>query len=402
MSIRYLTNPYKPGAGHQPPYLAGRDSEMSEFQRFLGQSVILENVIITGLRGVGKTVLLDKLKPLSQSLDWLWVGTDLSESSVLSEERISIRLLTDLSVVTASLKLGERSHSSMGFLPAAEKESVYLNYATLTHLYDTIPGLASDKLKAILELVWDVLKETDHKGLVFAYDESQNLSDRANKGEFPSSLLLEVFQSIQRKGIPFMLVLAGLPTLLPRLIECRTYSERMFHVLFLDKLKAPESRDAILQPIKDSNCPVRFSNDSVDQIIKFSGGYPYFIQFICREAFDAFLGGQNQVPFEEITRKLDADFFAGRWARATDRQRELLITIAELENSSDEFSVQEIAEKSKKMKHKSFSPSHVSQILNALDNAGLIYKNRHGKYSLAVPLLDDFVRRQAESSKAPF
>ena len=104
--------------------------------------------------------------------------------------------------------------------------------------------------------------------------------------------------------------------------------------------------------------------------------------------------GHSRVPIEEITRKLDSDFFAGRWARATDRQRELLIVIALLKTSDAEFTVQEIAEKSKEILNKPFSPSHANQMLSTLSNNGLIYKNRHGKYSFAVPLLDRFIRRQ--------
>ena len=130
-----------------------------------------------------------------------------------------------------------------------------------------------------------------------------------------------------------------------------------------------------------------------------SGGYPYFIQFICREVYDAFMQkidkGQNaSVPVVEIERKLDTDFFAGRWAKATDRQRELLSVIARLENCEDEFTVQEIVERSKDLLEKPFSNSHANQMLVTLGEQGLVFKNRHGKYSFAVPLLSRFILRQ--------
>jgi len=105
-------------------------------------------------------------------------------------------------------------------------------------------------------------------------------------------------------------------------------------------------------------------------------------------------GEKASVPLNEINRKLDTDFFAGRWARATDRQRELLIIIAQLDNSEEEFSVQDIVELSKKDMKKPFSPSHVNQMLSSLSTAGFIYKNRFGKYSFAVPLLGQFILRQ--------
>jgi hypothetical protein len=102
------------------------------------------------------------------------------------------------------------------------------------------------------------------------------------------------------------------------------------------------------------------------------------------------------IPVIEIMRKLDTDFFAGRWAKVTDRQRELLWIVATLENCESEFTVQEIAEAPPNTLQESpFSSSSINQTLGLLTKAGLIYKNRHGKYSFAVPLLSEFIKRQA-------
>lgn len=389
-----FSNPFRPGAGHTPPYLAGRVQETAEFKKLLEQNVILVNFVLTGLRGVGKTVLLDALKPIALSSKWLWVGTDLSESSSLSEERVVLRLLTDLSVVTAGLQVNRHEIHGIGFGAQSKTIPITLDFNTLKNVYDSVPGLPSDKLKRVLEVVWAALKNKNQRGLIFAYDEAQNLSDHSASNEYPTSLLLDVFQSVQKKEIPFMLVLVGLPTLFPKLVEVRTFAERMFRVVFLNSLSEDACREAILLPITQANCSVKLNEKSVEKIIQISGGYPYFIQFICREVYDAFVQGQKSVPVEEITRKLDSDFFAGRWARATDRQRDLLNVIARLEIASSEFSVQDIVEKSRELLNKSFSSSHVNQMLAALTNNGLVYKNRHGKYSFAVPLLDRFILRQ--------
>ncbi len=392
-------NPFRPGAGHMPPYLAGRDPERQEFERLLKQSPILENLVLTGLRGVGKTVLLDTFKPIAISDGWLWVGTDLSESASVSETSLATRLLTDLSVVTSSLVLGQRSGA--GF--AGEASDLTLTYRTLVGIYEQTPGLVGDKIKAVLEIAAAAVEKEGKRGVIFAYDEAQNLADSTDRDQFPLSLLLDVFQSLQKKGVPFMLVLTGLPTLFPKLVEARTFAERMFRVVTLDKLSPEDSREAILKPIEDAECPVRFNEASVDTVCEESGGYPYFIQFICREVYDVFIqqveaqGEASGVPLEEITRKLDSDFFAGRWARATDRQRELLLAVAHLETSDGEFTVQEIVTKSAEVLTKSFSGSHVSQMLATLQASGLIYKNRWGKYSFAVPLFDRFILRNSES-----
>jgi hypothetical protein len=386
-----------------PPYLAGRTDEILEFQRLLQQPVILENLVLTGLRGVGKTVLMDTLKPIGMKSGWLWVGTDLSEAASLSEENIATRLLADLSVITSSLTIGSEPVRAMGFKPHDNSAEIKLGYENLTYLYDTTPGLVADKLKAVLETVWELLREQNIYGVIFAYDEAQNLSDHAKRDQRPLSLLLDVFQSIQRKEIPFMLLLTGLPTLFPKLVEARTYAERMFRVVTLNRLDTPASREAILKPISMDRCPVAFDEPSIQSIIQVSGGYPYFIQFICREVFDVFLqkldGGESPVvPVHAIVRKLDSDFFSGRWARATDRQRDLLMLAARLPHADSEFTVQEIVEKSAGVLQKPFSASHVNQMLSSLAEAGLIYKNRHGKYLFAVPLLGQFILRQMKET----
>jgi hypothetical protein len=391
-------NPYKPGAGHMPPHLAGREREYREFDQLLGQDEILNNVVLTGLRGVGKTVLLETFKPRAVEKGWFWVTADLSESASISETALAQRLLADLSLVTSSLTVKAPARAQVGFAAASEAEQVPLSPGLLTSVYEDTPGLVADRIKATLEFAWEHLRAHGRHKVIFAYDEAQNLADHAGREEFPLSVLLDVFQSIQRKGIPFMLVLAGLPTLFPKLVDARTYAERMFRVMTLNKLNSEESREAILKPIEVAGCPIQLSDDSVEIIIYESGGYPYFIQFICREVFDVFIqqneeGELGQVPIEAIQQKLDADFFAGRWARITDRQKELLTVIAHLDEPDDEFTIQELVEKSKELLPKPFSASHANQMLASLAERGMIYKNRVGKYSFAVPLLGRFIRR---------
>jgi len=401
MASSKFNNPFRPGAGHMPPYLAGRKQETDDFQKLLQQEIILKNFVLTGLRGVGKTVLLETLKPLAFKAGWFWVGTDLSESTTLSEDRMAMRLMTDLAVVTSSIVVDNQTVRRMGFQSPLKIETK-LDFHTMADLYARTNGLTADKLKAVLEFVWSILSRMGIKGVVFAYDEADIFSYHVAKDQYPLALLLDTFQSIQRKNVPFMLALAGLPTLFPRLVEARTYAERMFRVVFLDRLNEKDSREAIEKPVKSSECSIVFSSEALSHIIDSSGGYPYFIQFICREVFDVLIQQRDrkfpsEVNLHEITRKLDTNFFSVRWARATDRQRDLLSIIAHLDSSETEFTVQEIAEESKKrFPDRPFSSSHISQMLVKLSDAGLVYKNRHGKYSFAVPLLGRFIRRQEE------
>lgn len=401
MTEKCFINPFRPGAGHKPPFLAGREEETEDFKRLLKQDVILENMVLTGLRGTGKTVLLDTFKPIGVSSKWLWAGTDLSESASISEENIAHRLITDLALVTSNIIISKIAKQRVGFAEQEDILEVPLSYNLLMGLYRDTPGLVSDKLKATLEFAWKNLESQNINGIIFAYDEAQNLSDQAKKDEFPCSLLLDVFQSLQRKDYPFLLVLTGLPTLFPTLVKSRTYAERMFHVVELGRLTKKACRDAITKPIEDSDCPLRLDDSAVEIITKQSGGYPYFIQFMCREVYDSFIqkhgdGQPASVPVDEIIIKLDSDFFSGRWARATDRQRELLALVAKLENCDHEFSVRQIADISDSLSEKPFSSSNILQMFNTLIESGLLFKNRHGKYSFAVPLLGAFIRRQEE------
>lgn len=399
-------NPYRPGAGHMPPYLAGREKEYEEFDRLLGQDEILENVVLTGLRGVGKTVLLETFKPRALEAGWLWASADLSESASISELTLAARLLADLALITSSATVANPDKGkTVGFAASSIPEQIPLSHDLLASVYGRTPGLVADKIKAALEFAWQHLREQGQHKVIFAYDEAQNLSDHSSKEEFPLSVLLDVFQSIQKKGIPFMLVLAGLPTLFPKLVDARTYAERMFRVLTLTKLNEVESREAIVKPIEVAECPVKLTPESVEVIVEESAGYPYFIQFICREVYDVFIrqhadDEKKFVPREAIQHKLDADFFAGRWAKITDRQRELLWVVAHLDNADGEFSIQELTEEASELLTKAFSPSNANQMLASLAERGMIYKNRLGRYSFAVPLLGRFILRTYEPSGA--
>jgi hypothetical protein len=394
LTITGLTNPYRPGAGHRPPYVAGREREQADIEQYFRQDQILTNVVLTGLRGVGKTVFLDELRKPAAANKWYWVGTDLSESASITEENLAVRLLADLAVVTSGFSYNEKVPAGPGFMQQTSTVVRTLDFHYLKSVYDNTPGLIMDKLKHVLEVSWSAIKSSGARGVIFAYDEAQNLADHAAKEQYPLSTLLDLFQSIQRKGIPYMLLLTGLPTLFPKLVEARTYTERMFHVVTLNRLEEKDCTDAITKPLEAY--PLKFTPAGILRICEVSGGYPYFVQFICRESFDLVLREEqlDEARFQSIVAKLDNDFFAGRWARATDRQRDLMTLIAILPNAETEFSVQEIVDESKKSQDKAFSNSHVNQMLNSLVGAGLIFKNRHGRYAFAVPLLSHFILRQ--------
>ena len=165
-----LNNPFTPGAGHMPPYLAGREQEITLFRKLIRQNTIFENLLLTGLRGVGKTVLLESLKPVALQENWLWVGSDLSESASISEETTAQKILADMSLVSASLTFQQSRRPGVGFASNAIVKTQPFDYRTLRHIYDQTPGLVADKIKAALMLVWEAMTQQtpDSKGIIFA------------------------------------------------------------------------------------------------------------------------------------------------------------------------------------------------------------------------------------------
>ena len=107
MEMTVFNNPYRPGAGHMPPYLAGRENELHEARRRLSQTVVTENLVLTGLRGVGKTVLLDKIKVIAFEEKWLWAGNDMSESASVAEDTLAMRILADLALTVSFIQIGK-------------------------------------------------------------------------------------------------------------------------------------------------------------------------------------------------------------------------------------------------------------------------------------------------------
>ena len=394
-------NPYRPGAGHSPPYLAGRQKEREEFRRLLNQTTILENVIITGIHGIGKTSFLRNcLKPDATKAGWLWVENDISESASVSEGNLLKRILADLGVKIGGMTAIREEVPGTGFFDSSNTTETKADYEFLSRVAERTPGLASDKLKAVLTLVWKILHQQENgaKGIVFAYDEAQNISNQEKREEFPLSMLLDVFSSLQNQGIPYMLVLAGLPPLFPKLVKARAFAERMFRSIQLDNLTPEEAEDAMLKPLEGAGDRIRkFFEASSQAIYKFTHGYPYFIQYCCRALYEqvAVSHTQDENIVDRIQSKLGADFFDDRWEQITDRERDLLRVVASsLSEDRDEFTVQQVSNLPSDAAIKKFSSSQANQMLITLSGKGMIFKNRHGKYLLAVPMLAKYIRQQ--------
>ncbi len=190
-----------------------------------------------------------------------------------------------------------------------------------------------------------------------------------------------------------MLVLTGLPTLLTRLIDARTYTERLFRTIVLDRLSVDDSRKAITEPLHKS--PVKFTAGMVNTITEASGGYPYYLQFFSKEAYDIVAQIKpmqpQKIPIETIIHKLDNSFFTGRWQRATDREKQLMYAVAK--GGLQEFGLNESSDQTARHLNKRIASTQVLRHFKKLIDDGLIYKTRRGNYAFAVPLLERFILR---------
>ena len=178
------------------------NSSKSGFDRFLQQDTVLTNVVFKTSKDIGNTDPVDEFHHMATTRGWAWIGSTLSETVSLTEHGFALQILKDLSA-----------------LPHGP------DHDRLNDIYSSSPGLTADKIKAVLGAVAEYLPG---QKIVFAYDEVQNLSDNAAKNQFPLAVLLDVFQAMQRQNLPYMLVLSGPPDLFYKLVETRTYAERMF------------------------------------------------------------------------------------------------------------------------------------------------------------------------------
>jgi len=384
-----IKNPFRPGNGIMPPYLAGRGEIIEGFERSLDAARSLpRNLVITGLRGTGKTVLLQRLEESCSRKRWLFVRREMSER-FNSEFEFLTAICADLTVKIRGITSAHRTRRRGGFFGEIETT---VGIQILEDLKN-FRGTLSDLLTRVFGETDDVLKQTRYHGLVILYDESHVLEDERVEANFPLSLLIEVLSRVQQKGMRFYLLLAGLPPLLPNLSRAKTYTERMFTVRILEHLSEEESRRALEVPLEQAG--LSFSRPLVERIVQETRGYPYFLQFY------AFYLVQN-VPkkrlglpdYEKIRpfllKELDDSFFLGRFEKTSDAEQRILFAIA---GFGEEARVSELREKTQ------VDRNSLNQILKHLMDKGILYRVRRGKYAFTLPLFGEFLRRKRNQLK---
>jgi len=280
-------NPFRPGMGLEPPYLADRQYQLQRFARYLnGFPEFPRNVRVVGLRGVGKTVLLQRYAALAEESEWVVVrrelGTDLQD-----EAAFGLAVLDDcrFALDRVARRTAAARHSKAAIAHALDLLggiSVGLAGISLTV---RMPSTAirqrpvlSDQLFSALEATCRTAASAGRRGVILSYDEAHVLSDTPRRRQFPLGLFLASVARAQRSGLPVMFVACGLPTLTDNLARAKSYSERMFQAEHLDALRPPEGALAFTRPLEAGGR--RADDDVTAAVLEDTGGYPFHIQFV--------------------------------------------------------------------------------------------------------------------------
>ncbi len=384
-----VTNPYAPGAGTQPPELAGRD-ELREKVRVAVERIRRglpdKSALLVGLRGVGKTVVLRRMQEGAETggIQTVWMEAPEHRSlPALLAPQLRLALLR-LSKTEKAKALAQRGLRALaGFVGALK-----VKYADLEISIDCEPeaGLADNgdleqDLPALLEALGEAARESG-TALVMFIDELQYVRE-----EELAALITALHRSAQRR-LPITLLGAGLPQLRGRTGRAKSYAERLFDFHEVDALPTVAARLAISKPATDLG--VTFEEDAVSHIIEETKGYPYFLQEWGKHAWDLALGPSITVAdaiaaSNTAIAALDASFFGVRFDRLTPLEKRYLRAMADL--GAGPHRSGDIAERLGR-KVTALGPTR-----GQLINKGMIWSPSHGDTAFTVPLFDAYMKR---------
>lgn len=398
MSTSSGKNPFRPGVGIRPPYLAGRDGPIRRFEAMLRAAPQQPaNMRLTGVRGVGKTVLLKEFEDKAKSHGWATASLELGPSNNTDEGlEAAIRTLAEQTRLAISRL--ERVKAVVGAaVKSASKLGVTWNDVTLTIL-----DKGADARESVARVLLEACELTIEKGftgLILLLDEAQIIRDEKDRrGAHPLSALIAAVVALQRKEVPLGLVLCGLPTLTGNLLKARSYTERMFRGEEIGKLEPAEARKALLEPLRDQI--IQADDTVVDKVVHEVEGYPYFVQLWGAELWDAAALAGTDVITEALLRatepdiyhRLDHDFYEPRITTLTPAEQDLLLGTA-LSPTYPPLLVSEINDVSEK------SPGNINVLLGRMVEAGVLYRLRKGQYDYTAPKFRQYLKRRLKQER---
>ncbi len=384
-----IKNPYAPGAGTPPPELAGRD-ELRESVRIALERVRAgrpnKSILMVGLRGVGKTVLLDRMRDDAEASGIQTIRVEAPESrslpAILAPQLR--QALLRLSRNAAAKELAQRALRGLAGFAKALK----LKYQDIEVGFDfePEPGLADNgdlehDLQALLEVAGAAAKKAGTVLAIFI-DELQYVEE-----EELAALITALHRTAQR-SLPVVLVGAGLPQLPGRMGRAKSYAERLFNFPQIGPLSPEAARIAIAKPALDQGAKV--NDDALQRIVQETHGYPYFLQEWGKHAWDAAVASpitlrDVEQASQSAIAALDESFFRVRFDRLTPLEKKYLRAMAELGPGPHRSG--DIADQLKR-EVTSLGPTR-SQLIAK----GMIWSPSHGDTAFTVPLFDEFMRR---------
>jgi type II secretory pathway predicted ATPase ExeA len=381
-------NPYTPNAGARPAHLAGRRVELEDFDILLkrlasGRSE--KAMAVTGLRGVGKTVLLRSYEAQADRLGWKAVTAEVSKNVDFSAQlaTLSKKALFQLSPKARwDARLRQTASIVKSFSISVQPDGTL----GLGLDVDADDGLANtgsliEDLPDVFEAIGEAAAERG-TGVVFLLDEIQFLSSTELE-----ALLASIHRATQ-KSLPVTFAGAGLPQLPGLAGDAKSYAERLLRYVSIEELDEPDALDAIITPAKDED--VVFEHDAAMAVFHFTEGYPYFIQEYGRAAWNAATGTSItlqdvELAAEEVQLELDESFFKTRVQRSTKEELRYMRAMAELGPSAQKAgAVAEVLGK---------TSEQVAPLRSRLINKGLLYTPDFGYAKFTVPQFDRFMKR---------
>jgi len=384
-----IKNPFSPGAGSPPPELVGRDPILEQARILLGrvkQKKPEKSMLLTGLRGVGKTVLLNEIERQAQADGYLSIAIEAQEEKPLGALIAPYlrTLLYELNRMAGIVDKAKRALAVLrGFISA-----IKLKVDDVTIGLDIEPekGVAdSGDLEVDLPNLFVVVAEAaeDRKRAVaILIDEIQYFNQKE------LGALIMAMHKIQQKQLPLVLLGAGLPILPGLAGESKSYAERLFNFPDIGALSQEDAAKALRDPAQKEG--VTFTPQALSEIYRLTKGYPYFLQEWGYQAWNLARSSPiSEKVVQEATNlvipRLDRNFFRVRFDRLTPGEKKFLRAIAEL--GSDAQRTADIAEKMG-VKITSLGPGRAKLI-----KKGMIYSPAHGDLAFTVPLFDEFMKR---------
>jgi hypothetical protein len=353
------------------------------------------NVRVTGLRGVGKTVLLQEFEQVAEEVGWATTRVEL-EPRHNDERSLSalIRALSDQAI--RKLSLAARVRDRAEGLVRAVSWSMTMEDLTL-RLDPTLGPQTTSVIESLADAV-QVASRHGRTGYALLLDGAQAVFDehRSKRQQHPLSMLVAAVNALQSSGAPIALVLCGLPTLQANLLRARTYSERMFRGERVDSLSAELAAEAFLRPLDDTG--VSADDACVREVVDEVDGCPYFIQLWGAELWDAASESQQRRFTAEllatarphILQRLDRDFYEGRLATLTAAEQDLLLA-----SGRAGYPPLRVAEL---RGHTTKDDRYVNVLMGRLTEAGVVYREAKGVYRYTAPQFHEFLVRHVGRS----